>query len=162
MKGKGPKSCKLKFEIDVKGAKIYLDGKSVKKDKTMTVLYGVHSLKVTADGYDDWERTLYVNSSKATISLDISDSKKGSSKSNSTSTSNSGTTNSTTNNSSSSTNSGNTSTDTNGSTVTTGNGSTSTDSSSGTKQSERNKAQEDYLSTLADSIVSTLGSGLSD
>ena len=155
MKGKGPKSCKLKFEIDVDGAKIYLDGKQVKKDKTMKVLYGSHSLKVTADGYDDWERTLYVNSEEATISLDISDSKQGSSDSSSstTDTTNSGTTNSSTNSSPS--------TDSNGSTVTTGNGSSST-SSSGTTQSERNKAQEDYLSTLADSIVNTLGSTSSD
>ncbi|MDD5955698.1 MAG: PEGA domain-containing protein [Lachnospiraceae bacterium] len=161
MKGKGPKSCKLKFEIDVDGAKIYLDGKRIKKDRTLTVLYGAHSLKVTAEGYDDWERTLYVNSEKATISLDISSSKKGSSSSTSTSgtdTINSGTSNSSTN---SSTDSGNTSTDTNGSTVTTGNDS-STSTSSGTTHSERDKAQEDYLSTLANSIASTIGSSLSD
>jgi len=161
MKGKGPKSCKLKFEIDVDGAKIYLDGKRIKKDRTLTVLYGAHSLKVTAEGYDDWERTLYVNSKKATISLDISSSKKGSSSSTSTSgtdTINSGTSNSSTN---SSTDSGNTSTDTNGSTVTAGNDS-STSTSSGTTHSERDKAQEDYLSTLANSIASTIGSSLSD
>ncbi len=153
MKGKGPKSCKLKFEIDVDGAKIYLDGKRVKTDKTMTVLYGAHSLKVTADGYDDWERTLYVNSPTAVISLDISDSKQGSSNNSTSTTNNSGTTNSSTNSS--------TTNDTNGSTVTTGNGSTTT-TSSGTTQEERDKAQENYLSTLADSVVNTLGSLSSD
>ena len=153
MKGKGPKSCKLKFEIDVDGAKIYLDGKRVKTDKTMTVLYGAHSLKVTADGYDDWERTLYVNSPTAVISLDISDSKQGSSNNSTATTNNSGTTNSSTNSS--------TTNDTNGSTVTTGNGSTTT-TSSGTTQKERDKAQENYLSTLADSVVNTLGSLSSD
>ena len=153
MKGKGPKSCRLKFEIDVDGAKIYLDGKRVKTDKTMTVLYGAHSLKVTADGYDDWERTLYVNSPTAVISLDISDSKQGSSNNSTATTNNSGTTNSSTNSS--------TTNDTNGSTVTTGNGSTTT-TSSGTTQKERDKAQENYLSTLADSVVNTLGSLSSD
>ena len=153
MKGKGPKSCRLKFEIDVDGAKIYLDGKRVKTDKTMTVLYGAHSLKVTADGYDDWERTLYVNSPTAVISLDISDSKQGSSNNSTATTNNSGTTNSSTNSS--------TTNDTNGSTVTTGNGSTAT-TSSGTTQKERDKAQENYLSTLADSVVNTLGSLSSD
>ncbi|MGN0270441.1 MAG: CCA tRNA nucleotidyltransferase [Candidatus Weimeria sp.] len=153
MKGKGPKSCRLKFEIDVDGAKIYLDGKRVKTDKTMTVLYGAHSLKVTADGYDDWERTLYVNSPTAVISLDISDSKQGSSNNSTATTNNSGTTNSSTNSS--------TTNDTNGSTVTTGNGSTTT-TSSGTTQEERDKAQENYLSTLADSVVNTLGSLSSD
>ncbi len=153
MKGKGPKSCRLKFEIDVDGAKIYLDGKRVKTDKTMTVLYGAHSLKVTADGYDDWERTLYVNSPTAVISLDISDSKQGSSNNSTANTNNSGTTNSSTNSS--------TTNDTNGSTVTTGNGSTTT-TSSGTTQKERDKAQENYLSTLADSVVNTLGSLSSD
>lgn len=153
MKGSGPKSCRLKFEIDVDGAKIYLDGKRVKTDKTMTVLYGAHSLKVTADGYDDWERTLYVNSPTAVISLDISDSKQGSSNNSTSTTNNSGTTNSSTNSS--------TTNDTNGSTVTTGNGSTTT-TSSGTTQEERDKAQENYLSTLADSVVNTLGSLSSD
>lgn len=153
MKGKGPKSCRLKFEIDVDGAKIYLDGKRVKSDKTLTVLYGSHSLKVTADGYDDWERTLYVNSPTAVISLDISDSKQGSSNNSTATTNNSGTTNSSTNSS--------TTNDTNGSTVTTGNGSTTT-TSSGTTQKERDKAQENYLSTLADSVVNTLGSLSSD
>ena len=153
MKGKGPKSCRLKFEIDVDGAKIYLDGKRVKTDKTMTVLYGAHSLKVTADGYDDWERTLYVNSPTAVISLDISDSKQGSSNNSTATTNNSGTTNSSTNSS--------TTNDTNGSTVTTGNGSTTT-TSSGITQKERDKAQENYLSTLADSVVNTLGSLSSD
>jgi tRNA nucleotidyltransferase (CCA-adding enzyme) len=153
MKGKGPKSCRLKFEIDVDGAKIYLDGKRVKTDKTMTVLYGAHSLKVTADGYDDWERTLYVNSPTAVISLDISDSKQGSSNNSTATTNNSGKTNSSTNSS--------TTNDTNGSTVTTGNGSTTT-TSSGTTQKERDKAQENYLSTLADSVVNTLGSLSSD
>ncbi|MGN0240266.1 MAG: CCA tRNA nucleotidyltransferase [Candidatus Weimeria sp.] len=155
MKGSGPKSCRLKFEIDVDGAKIYLDGKRVSSDKTMSVLYGAHSLKVTADGYDDWERTLYVNSAKATISLDISDSKQSSSDSSS-STTNSGTSGSTTDST--------TTNDTNGSTVTTGNGSssTTTTTSSGTTQEERDKAQEDYLTTLADSVVNTLGSLSSD
>ena len=119
----------------------------------MTVLYGAHSLKVTADGYDDWERTLYVNSPTAVISLDISDSKQGSSNNSTATTNNSGTTNSSTNSS--------TTNDTNGSTVTTGNGSTTT-TSSGTTQEERDKAQENYLSTLADSVVNTLGSLSSD
>ena len=153
MKGKGPKSCRLKFEMDVDGAKIYVDGKRLKTDKTMTVLYGAHSLKVTADGYDDWERTLYVNSPTAVISLDISDSKQGSSNNSTATTNNSGTTNSSTNSS--------TTNDTNGSTVTTGNGSTTT-TSSGTTQKERDTGQENYLSTTADSVVNTLGSLSSD
>ena len=157
MKGKGPKTCQLKFEIEVDGAKIYLDGKKVKPDRTMSVLYGEHSLAVKADGYDEWDRTLVVNSAKATISLDISDSKKGSNKSTSTdnssaATNNGGTTSTTGNSGNTTTNSS----DTNGSTVTTGNSDGST-----TTQAEKDKAQENYLSTLADSVVSAVNSGLS-
>jgi|GEM_PF-385406 len=179
MKGSGPKTCKLKFEIDVDGAKIYLDGKKVEKEKKMTVLYGAHSLSVKADGYDDWDRTLYVNSPSATISLDISDSKKSSSSSSGTnSTTNSGTsgtTDSSTSGTTNSTTSGTTgttsgSTDTNGSTVTTGNGSTTTSgssstgsSSSGSSNSSLTQEQRDQiLSTLANSALSSLGSSLSN
>lgn len=77
LKGEGPKTCDLSFRIDVPGAMVYLDNQPVSVNETMQVPYGAHSLKVTADGYDTWTRTLYVNSKSAEITLDISDSKKG-------------------------------------------------------------------------------------
>lgn len=153
MKGSGPKKCRLTFEIGVKGAKIYLDGKEVRKNKEMSVNYGDHNLTVVADGYDTWSRTLVVNSKKATIALDISDSKEGNSSSSS------GTTSGTT---SSGTRSGTTPSGTtgmtSGSTSTGTTADTSSSGSSSSSKSEKDKAEEDYLSTLADSIVNSLSS----
>lgn len=153
MKGSGPKKCRLTFEIGVKGAKIYLDGKEVRKNKEMSVNYGDHNLTVVADGYDTWSRTLVVNSKKATIALDISDSKEGNSSSSSGTTS--GTTSSGTR--SGTTSSGTTGT-TSGSTSTGTTADTSSSGSSSSSKSEKDKAEEDYLSTLADSIVNSLSS----
>lgn len=153
MKGSGPKKCRLTFEIGVKGAKIYLDGKEVRKNKEMSVNYGDHNLTVVADGYDTWSRTLVVNSKKATIALDISDSKEGNSSSSSGTTS--GTTSSGTR--SGTTPSGTTGT-TSGSTSTGTTADTSSSGSSSSSKSEKDKAEEDYLSTLADSIVNSLSS----
>lgn len=169
MKGKGPKTCKLTFEINVDGASIYLDGNLVEADKEMSVIYGVHSLKVTADGYDDWNRTLYVNSPEATISLDISDSKQGGSTSADTEASGTDTS-SGTENSMESEDTGSDS-DGNGSGTESGSGSTggsegstasSLSGSSSTTQDERDKASEEYLSTLADSIVNAVSGSTSD
>lgn len=75
LKGEGPKTCQLQFEIAVKGAKIYLDGKKVKAKSGLTVTYGAHRLRVEAKGYDVWERLLYVNSPTAVISLNIENDK---------------------------------------------------------------------------------------
>ena len=76
LKGEGPKTCDLSFRIDVPGATVYLDNQPVSVNEPMKVPYGAHSLRVTAEGYDTWTRTLYVNSKSAEIILDISDSKK--------------------------------------------------------------------------------------
>lgn len=159
MKGSGPKKCSLTFEIGVKGAKIYLDGILVKKGKTQQVKYGEHSLSVIADGYDTWTRTLIVNSPEATIALDISDSKEGSTKSSGASSSGTGgsTASGTTGNSSATSSSNDNSSSASGSDRSSGNDSDS-DSSS---KSAKGKAEENYLSTLADSIVNSV-SGSSD
>ncbi|MDD7326233.1 MAG: PEGA domain-containing protein [Lachnospiraceae bacterium] len=155
MKGSGPKKCRLTFEIGVKGAKIYLDGKEVKKNKEMSVAYGDHSLTVVADGYDTWSRTLVVNSKNATIALDISDSKEGGSSSASSSSSAvSGKTSGTTSGTASSGATSSGSTSSSGTTS----GTKDSGSSSSTSKSEKDKAEENYLSTLANSIVNSLSS----
>ena len=90
LKGEGPKTCDLLFRVDVEGAKVYLDNNHVTLNEPMKVPYGVHSLKIKADGYDAWNRTLYVNSKSAEITLDSSDlTKTGSSQSSSSSSSSS-------------------------------------------------------------------------
>jgi hypothetical protein len=73
LKGEGPKSCDITFHVAVEGAKIYLDGAEVPTNEIVKTKYGKHVLMVQAEGYDTWKKTLYVNSPKADISLDLSD-----------------------------------------------------------------------------------------
>ena len=69
LKGEGPKKSSILFEVDVQGAKIYVDGSEIDYTSPVEITYGKHTLKVTADGYD----TLYVNSKEATIQITIND-----------------------------------------------------------------------------------------
>ena len=73
LKGEGPKKSSILFEVDVQGAKIYVDGSEIDYTSPVEITYGKHTLKVTADGYDTWTRTLYVNSKEATIQITIND-----------------------------------------------------------------------------------------
>ena len=61
LKGEGPKKSSILFEVDVQGAKIYVDGSEIDYTSPVEITYGKHTLKVTADGYDTWTRTLCVN-----------------------------------------------------------------------------------------------------
>ena len=73
LKGEGPKKSRILFEIDVQSAKIYVDDSEIDYTSPVEITYGKHRLKVTADGYDTWTRTLYVNSKEATIQITIND-----------------------------------------------------------------------------------------
>ncbi len=53
LKGEGPKTSQITFSVGVDDAHIYLDGQEVPTGGAMTVKYGRHALKVTAEGYDD-------------------------------------------------------------------------------------------------------------
>ena len=75
LKGEGPKKSSILFEVDVQGAKIYVDGSEIDYTSPVEITYGKHTLKVTADGYDTWTRTLYVNSKEATVQITINDNK---------------------------------------------------------------------------------------
>ena len=73
IKGEGPKSGKIQFVIDVEDAILMLDGKEVDYEKPVKLTYGLHKLSVYADGFDPWERNLYVNSPKSTIVIELKD-----------------------------------------------------------------------------------------
>ena len=73
LKGEGPKKSRILFEVDVHSAKIYVDDSEIDYTSPVEITYGKHRLKVTADGYDTWTRTLYVNSKEATIQITIND-----------------------------------------------------------------------------------------
>lgn len=74
LKGSGPKVCQLTVTSDVAGASVYIDGQQITVGQAVPVTYGSHTLKVVAEGYDDWQKTLIVNSESATISLDLEES----------------------------------------------------------------------------------------
>lgn len=73
IKGKGPKSGKVRFLIDVTGSVLLIDDKEVDYSDPVELTYGQHTIAVYADGYDVWRRNLYVNSKKSTIIINLMD-----------------------------------------------------------------------------------------
>ena len=73
IKGKGPKSGKVRFLIDVTGSVLLIDDKEVDYSDPVKLTYGQHTIAVYADGYDVWRRNLYVNSKKSTIIINLMD-----------------------------------------------------------------------------------------
>ena len=73
IKGKGPKSGKIRFLIDVSGSVLMIDDKQVDYSKPVKLTYGQHDIAVYADGYDVWRRNLYVNSKESTIMINLKD-----------------------------------------------------------------------------------------
>jgi hypothetical protein len=73
IKGSGPKYGTILFVIDVEGATLSIDGEPCDYASPMELRYGWHTMEVTASGYDDWSKYLYVNSQEATIVIELSD-----------------------------------------------------------------------------------------
>lgn len=72
LKGEGPKMGSILFAVDVPGAVVQVDGKSVDYSEAVSLQYGVHSLVVMATGYDTYSKKLFVNSKEATIIVGLS------------------------------------------------------------------------------------------
>lgn len=72
IKGEDPKYCTLTFAVDVAGALMYIDGSQVDYTQPLQLQYGIHSIQITADGYDTWSKRLYVNSPEAQIEIALS------------------------------------------------------------------------------------------
>lgn len=86
IKGEDPKYCTLTFAVDVAGALMYIDGSQVDYTQPLQLQYGIHSIQITADGYDTWSKRLYVNSPKAQIEIALSGDDTGSTETESTET----------------------------------------------------------------------------
>ncbi len=71
LEGEGPKICHMRFAVANDNCKIYLDGGLVENNTVKDVTYGTHKLVITAEGYEDWKKTLVVNSETAEISIGL-------------------------------------------------------------------------------------------
>ena len=86
IKGEDPKYCTLTFAVDVAGALMYIDGSQVDYTQPLQLQYGIHSIQITADGYDTWSKRLYVNSPEAQLEIALSGDDTGSTETESTET----------------------------------------------------------------------------
>lgn len=71
LKGEGPKTGSITFYIDVEGATLSIDGDTVDYSVPVVLTYGVHELHAEADGYDDFDKKLFVNSAAANIDISL-------------------------------------------------------------------------------------------
>lgn len=78
IKGEGPSYGEILFKVDVEGAQIYIDKELVDITAPVSLTYGAHSFEIVAEGYEKWNKTLYVNSPEATIELTLEEADKNS------------------------------------------------------------------------------------
>lgn len=76
LKGEGPKIGTIQFVVDVADAVVVVDGETMDCTAPVELTYGRHALAVYANGYDAWERNLFVNSEEATILIELEEEKK--------------------------------------------------------------------------------------
>ena len=73
LKGEGPKSCQIQFKVEPANTEVYLDGQKIDISKAVEVRYGAHRLTAKAEGYEEWSRTLIVNSKTAELTIKLTD-----------------------------------------------------------------------------------------
>ena len=71
LKGEGPKTGSIIFYIEVEGAVLSIDGETVDYSVPVELTYGVHQLHAEAEGDEDFDKKLFVNSAAATIDLSL-------------------------------------------------------------------------------------------
>lgn len=128
--------CMLTFNIEVPNAEIKVDGKKVNINEQFSVLYGQHTLSVSAAGYESWTKPLYVNSPTAKILLTM-DEENSANKPN---------------------NNSNNQNNTNNSQNKTESESSKTDSSSDDGSKKKQEVELEYLTTIRDTVSSIMNS----
>ncbi len=73
LKGEGPKFCQIQFKLVPENTAVYIDGTQVDTSQPVQVRYGIHRLSASAEGYQEWTRTLVVNSEKGEFTIELSD-----------------------------------------------------------------------------------------
>jgi hypothetical protein len=63
-----PNVCELQVESSVAGARLYIDGAfSGATPRTVRLLMGVHTVLITAPGYESWEQRFFAPPGKAAV-----------------------------------------------------------------------------------------------
>ncbi len=73
LKGEGPKFGKILFAVNVADAVLIIDGEVVDYSEPISLQYGVHKLIVLSEGYETYNKKLFVNSPEATIIIGLDD-----------------------------------------------------------------------------------------
>ena len=74
LKGEGKKRGLISFDIDAEDVKVYVDYELIDHTQPVELVYGIHILKIEADGYDVWKKYLSVNSEEATLIIELTES----------------------------------------------------------------------------------------
>lgn len=63
----------VRFVINVDNAVLYIDGKETSYSSIVTLKSGPHTIKVTANGYDDYENKINVTATYQTVKVDMTE-----------------------------------------------------------------------------------------
>lgn len=83
LKGEGKKRGLVSFEVNAEDVKVYVDYQLIDHTKPIELVYGIHVLKVEAEGYDAWKKYLSVNSEEATLIIELTEDEEDSKEENS-------------------------------------------------------------------------------
>lgn len=65
------KVCTLQFRITPSNAVVFLDDKRIDAFTSHSIPYGTHKVKVSAKGYETWEKKVKVSTANAALSIDL-------------------------------------------------------------------------------------------
>lgn len=65
------KRCKVTFLVSQPGAVLTINGKAVDYSQPISLKYGMYRIICTLDGYEEWNRILFVNSKTAIIDINL-------------------------------------------------------------------------------------------
>lgn len=65
------KQGSVKFNVSPEGARVFVDGVKIDANKSLELEYGVHTLTVVANGYDNYIQTFIVDEIYSTIDVDL-------------------------------------------------------------------------------------------
>ncbi len=147
LKGEGPKSCQIQFKVEPANTEVYLDGQKIDISKAVEVRYGTHRLTAKAEGYEEWSRTLIVNSKTAVLTIKLTDKSSDETISTANPPSNSSNNNSSNNNSNNNTNRNNNTNNNNSNNNSSNNNNSNNNSSNNNNNSNNNNSNNNNVTS---------------